>query len=60
MLPSIYHHQLVYMIFFSDWLEGINRKLKSKIIVGASALCWAVWLSRNDIVFNKTVAPSYL
>jgi hypothetical protein len=41
-------------------LEGINRKLKYKIIVGASDLCWAIWLSRNDIVFNKTVAPSYL
>jgi hypothetical protein len=45
---------------FLDWLEGINRKLKYKIIVGASDLCWAIWLSRNDIVFNKTVAPSYL
>jgi len=45
---------------FSDWLEGINRKLKSQIIVGASALCWTVWLTRNDIVFNKIVAPSYL
>jgi hypothetical protein len=45
---------------FLDWLEGINRKLKSKIIVGASALCWAIWLSRNDIVFNKTVSPFYL
>jgi hypothetical protein len=41
-------------------LEGINRKLKSQIIVSASAFCWTIWLSRNDIVFNKTVAPSYL
>jgi hypothetical protein len=41
-------------------LEGINRKLKSQIFVGASALCWAIWLTRNDIVFNKIVAPSYL
>jgi aminopeptidase-like protein len=60
MVPSIYHCQLVYIIFFSDWLKGINRKLKSKIIVGASALCSTIWLSRNDIVFNKTVALSYL
>jgi hypothetical protein len=45
---------------FSDWLKGINMKLKYKIIVGASALCWAIWLSRNDIIFNMTVALSYL
>ena len=45
---------------FTSWLEGINRKLKSQIIVGASAFCWAIWLTRNDVVFNKAVASSYL
>jgi hypothetical protein len=45
---------------FIDWLEGINRKLKSHILVGASAFCWMIWLTRNDIVFDKVVAPSYL
>jgi hypothetical protein len=45
---------------FTGWLEGINMKLKSKILVGASAICWAIWLTRNDIIFDKTAAPSYL
>ena len=45
---------------FTGWLEGVNRKLKSQIIVCASAFCWAIWLTRNDVVFNKAVAPSYL
>jgi hypothetical protein len=45
---------------FTGWLEGINLKLKSKILVGASAICWAIWLTRNDIVFDKAAAPSYL
>ena len=45
---------------FIGWLEGINRKLKSQILVGASAICWTIWLTRNDIVFDKAVAPSYL
>jgi hypothetical protein len=45
---------------FTGWLEGINRKLKSQIPVGVSAFCWAIWLTRNDIVFDKVVAPSYL
>jgi hypothetical protein len=45
---------------FTYWLGGINRKTKSQILVGASAVCWAVWLTRNDIVFDKAIAPSYL
>ena len=45
---------------FTCWLEGINRKLKSHILVGASAICWALWLTRNNIVFDTVLAPSYL
>ena len=45
---------------FTSWLHGINRKLKSKILVGASAIYWAIWLIRDDIIFDKAVAPSYL
>ena len=45
---------------FTGWLDGINRKLKSQILVGASAICWAIWLTRNDIVFDKILAPFYL
>jgi hypothetical protein len=45
---------------FTGWLDGINMKLKSKILVGASAIYWAIWLTRNDIIFDKAVAPSYL
>lgn len=36
----------------------MDRKLQYKILVGASALCWAVWLSRNDMVFNNTKVAS--
>jgi hypothetical protein len=39
---------------FVGWLNGINKKIMYKILVGASALCWAIWLSRNDIAFNNT------
>jgi hypothetical protein len=30
---------------FTGWLEGIDRKLKSHILVGVSAICWAIWLT---------------
>ena len=45
---------------FTSWLEGINRKMKSQILVGANAICWVIWLTWNDIMFDKALAPSYL
>jgi hypothetical protein len=45
---------------FTGWLVGIDKKLKSQIFVGASVICWAIWLTRNNIVFDKVAAPSYL
>jgi len=33
--------------------------MKSQILVGASAICWVLWLTRNDFVFNKTLEPFY-
>ena len=39
---------------FNGWLIGLNKKLMYKILVGASAVCWAIWLSRNDMVFNNS------
>jgi hypothetical protein len=45
---------------FTSWLDGLNRKMKSQILVGASAICWALWLTRNNIVFDNVIAPPYL
>ena len=39
---------------FNGWLIGLNKKLMYKILVGASAVCWAIWLSRNNMVFNNS------
>jgi hypothetical protein len=41
---------------FTGWLNEINKKLSYKILVGASTIWWAIWLSINDIVFNNTWA----
>ncbi|PWZ43686.1 hypothetical protein Zm00014a_041027 [Zea mays] len=30
------------------------------LLTGASALCWAIWLTRNDSVFDKRKPKSYL
>ena len=51
-LVSIFH-------MFNGWLNGINKELMYKILVGASAICWTIWLNRNDMVFNnfRAVTP---
>jgi hypothetical protein len=47
-------HPLNVAHLFNDWLHGVQRKIKYQALVGASAICWAIWLSRNDEVFNRT------
>ena len=38
---------------FGSWLHGLSLKLRNQILLGAAALCWSIWLNRNDMVFNK-------
>ena len=43
-----------------SWLKNFLPRLRNQILVGATALGWAVWLCRNDAVFNGKVPNSYL
>ena len=44
-----------------SWLHGLLcPKVKSQIIVGAAALYWALWLNRNDMIFNKAISDTYI
>jgi hypothetical protein len=36
-----------------DWLANWNVKHKRQILVGVTALCWSIWLCRNDVEFNR-------
>jgi hypothetical protein len=45
---------------FTGWLQGFNRKLKAKFLVGASAMYWVIWLTRNEVVFDRITTSSYL
>ena len=35
------------------WLTGINKKDRLLIFVGAIALIWDIWCTRNDLIFEK-------
>jgi len=37
------------------WLTGINKKDRLLIFVGATALIWAIWCTRNDLIFEKNI-----
>ena len=37
---------------FGNWLHGIDIKFRTIIRVGAIAVLWSLWLSRNNKVFN--------
>ena len=45
---------------FGTWLQGLKRRQKNIMFPGLCALLWAVWLSRNDIVFQKTQKQTVL
>jgi hypothetical protein len=45
---------------FGDWVQRMKEKDKKLLFVGMGAMFWSIWLSRNDIVFNKTPISSYM
>ena len=38
---------------YGGWLRGFSKELKPLLLLGAAATCWSLWLSRNDIVYEK-------
>ena len=45
---------------FGNWIRGVGTKLKRQLLVAASALYCAIWLSRSDVVFDKSPTKTYL
>jgi len=41
-------------------LNGYPAKLKKRVLVGASATSWPIWLCQNDIVFHRSNSNSYI
>ena len=51
---------LFFQHMFSDWLG--KPKLYWIILIwsGVAAICWTIWLWRNEIVFDKSALRSYM
>src|SRR4051812_30560810 len=45
---------------FGDWLSGVESNIAAHIRVGVCALIWALWLCRNDVIFNRLNIKNFL
>jgi hypothetical protein len=39
---------------FNGWATGMGNQFLKLVLVGAAALCWALWTSRNHMVFENS------
>jgi hypothetical protein len=44
---------------FNGWVNSAGPQLRKFLLIGASALCWTMWTSINDIVFNSQSKNRY-
>jgi hypothetical protein len=52
--PSTINHM------FETWILNINGNMRKLILVGIGAILWGIWLSRNDVIFDKSSILSYM
>jgi hypothetical protein len=38
---------------FGPWLRSFSVKQRNQELIGAAAFCWALWLCRNKVVFQR-------
>jgi hypothetical protein len=38
---------------FNNWTKGGGNKHNLLLLTVAAALCWAIWITRNEVVFDK-------
>jgi hypothetical protein len=45
---------------FGNWLNEVRKVNKDIIRIGVSALCWSIWRTQNDIIFNEQKGTNFL
>jgi hypothetical protein len=45
---------------FYGWVMGLGSQYKSLVLVRVTVLCWELWTSRNDIVFDNSSIKTYM
>jgi hypothetical protein len=45
---------------FGPWLRSFSVKQRNQELIGAAAFCWALWLCRNEVLFQRSKFKSIL
>jgi hypothetical protein len=45
---------------FNGWANGLEKQFKERVLMGAAALRWALWTSRNDMVFDNSPSKTFM
>ena len=45
---------------FVNWSKAGGNIHNSLLLTAASALCWTIWLTRNEVVFDKCRPETFL
>jgi hypothetical protein len=45
---------------FGPRLRSFSSKQRNLVLIGLVAICWALWISSNDLVFQKSQYKSIL
>lgn len=45
---------------FGCWLTCVPKDMRNLVLMGATALCWSIWLSRNGVIFDNKMVSSPL
>jgi hypothetical protein len=45
---------------FGIWMNQVRGKLKQQLLACTSTLRWVIWLSRNDVIFDKSPIKTFM
>jgi hypothetical protein len=43
---------------FGCWLKSFHSNVRKMMLIGVAAVCWSLWLTRSDVVFQRTTSKS--
>jgi hypothetical protein len=45
---------------FNEWANVLRHRVKKFFLIRASVICWALWPSKNKMVFDKSPMKTYM